>query len=312
MHLFCPGTQYNDIPGGWCWNPRTTGTVIMEAWGSGGSGPKMCCCGGGIPGNTGAYTKKYLCVSPLTSFCGSIGFACTCDNVCFKGCSEATCWCWTCAFDCNGTAYNGCVCAQGGLGGLSICNPNTGSLYCCFLANGYCGTVGTNANCGVICNISSSYPYRGQGYISTCNCCSDKSIESQISCTSFFGLESSCNTCYFQHHLGVPPGLFTACGGRATYTSENNNEFSNWSGQGRHEALHSINALSRFPGRGTPWSACWQFSGGCGCYESTQCVQVQPVAFGGTPGNPCPGVRDHAGRGGMGAVKFTFLPCYLA
>ena len=34
------------------------GTATIEIWGAGGSGAEMCCCGFGIAGNRGAYSKS--------------------------------------------------------------------------------------------------------------------------------------------------------------------------------------------------------------------------------------------------------------
>ena len=310
VSVFCPGTQYNDIPYGWCWNPRANGTVIMEAWGSGGSGAKMCCCGGGLPGNSGAYIKKYLCVTPSTVFCGTIGFPCGNSNdLCFRGCSEATCWYWANARDSNGNCYCGCICAQGGLGGTSHCSTGT-SLFCCFAANGFCGTVGSPANCGLVCNYGTAYTYQGQGYISCCNCENDLALGSAISCTSFFGAEPSC-ICLNQYHIATPPGLFSKVAGNVTFGTENDNQFSNWSGMGHHQSIHARNALSRFPNLGIHWTACWQSTRSCGCYDEQGCGMWTPIAWGGTAPTPCVNVRDHAGRGGLGAVKFTFYPYYF-
>ena len=35
------------------------GEATIEMWGAGGSGARMCCCGGGIPGNAAGYPKTY-------------------------------------------------------------------------------------------------------------------------------------------------------------------------------------------------------------------------------------------------------------
>ena len=35
------------------------GEATIEMWGAGGSGARMCCCGGGIPGNAAGYSKTY-------------------------------------------------------------------------------------------------------------------------------------------------------------------------------------------------------------------------------------------------------------
>lgn len=314
VQVFCPGTEFNDIPYAWCYNPPGCGTVIFEAWGAGGSGGKMCCCGGGIAANTGAYTKVHLRVNPSTIFCGTIGFPCTCDNVCFKGCSEATCWCWNNALNCDGSTYNGCICAQGGYGGTAFC-LTAGSVYCCFRASGWCNTPSCCfcccwLNCGIVCNIVSG-GFRGAGYISSCCCENDKGVDSNISCTAFYGCQSECNTCHFINHLAIPPGLYNSKpGGTIAITAENTNGHSYWSGQGPNQIIHAINALTRFPGRGIPYSYCWA----CmyyGCREETQCQFTVPVAWGGISGFPCSAVRDHGMRGGMGAAKFTYYSYLL-
>ena len=49
---------------GFCWKAPTYGCAVIEAWGAGGSAGKVACCGYGLPGNSGAYAKKSICVWP--------------------------------------------------------------------------------------------------------------------------------------------------------------------------------------------------------------------------------------------------------
>ena len=56
------GTMYSKMCNGFCFRAPGTGTVTIDSWGAGGSGAKMCCCGGGLPGNSGAYTRKQISI----------------------------------------------------------------------------------------------------------------------------------------------------------------------------------------------------------------------------------------------------------
>lgn len=306
------GNEFASATYGWYWQPRACGTLRVEAWGAGGSGAQMCCCGGGLPGNSGAYVRKFMCVTPSTAFCGVVGQSCkNAAALCFRGCSEATCFCFSCVF-CCGTCYAGCLCAQGGLGGTSYCSTGT-SLFCCFGANGWCRWVGSPANCGVICNIGTNpnATYQANGFLSVCNCVCDFVAPTTISCVSFFGAEPSCNVCFNQYHIAVPYGIFADCHGLITYSTEIDNGFSSWSGMGKHQFNHALNGMSRYPTRGIHWTTCYSSTRACGCYENEGCVAWAPYGFGGTPPSPCVNVRDHAGSGGNGAIRFTFYPYNL-
>ena len=71
-----------------CWIAPANGIATVEIWGAGGSGAKMCCCGGGIPGNPGASSKRTICVATGCLITGAIGFSCGNSNdLCFRGCS---------------------------------------------------------------------------------------------------------------------------------------------------------------------------------------------------------------------------------
>ena len=104
-----------------CWTAPTTGTAVVELWGAQGSGSMECCCaGGGIPGNSGAYTKKTVCVTGGSSYiCGWVGCAPYGSPICYagqSGCSIA------CFFN---TSNNVILCASGGYGGYNMCSTGT-------------------------------------------------------------------------------------------------------------------------------------------------------------------------------------------
>jgi hypothetical protein len=243
IFMYSEGTTYSPYASnqgsGFCWKPPTYGCAIIEAWGAGGSAGKVACCGYGLPGNSGAYSKKSICVWPAgglsaattftysgtgvsasgtfnavtikstsgkgtgavinitkttgTAYTSTItatltlrtdngtttglgyavgdtividganlggvtstndltitlatsvnagSFVCgvpgrSCNNpsaACFRGCSDPTGLCW-----CVTTGCAGCVCAEGGRGGVSYCSTGTGA-WCCYYYNGFCGT----------------------------------------------------------------------------------------------------------------------------------------------------------------------------
>lgn len=295
IYMFTPGTDYSPFNQGVCWTAPADGTAVIEIWGAGGSGARMCCCGFGLPGNPGAYAKKTIKMRAGCYICGQTGMPCgNADALCFRGCSDATGVCWR-----GNDGNSGCMCAQGGRGGLAICST-TPSGWCCYRANGYCGTGPFNDNCGLICN------YQGPGFWLACAYGGDVNQGGYFSCVSFLGCYPSC-PCLFQWHLAVPPGQIAKCGGVVTFGTENNNEFANWSGQGEHQHLDAINGATRFPQSGVPWAYCWGFGGGCQCYENEGCSAHVPIGHPGFGTLPCPGVRDHGRKGGIGAIRIKFI-----
>jgi hypothetical protein len=123
--------NFEGLHAGICFHPCQSGTAIIEIWGAGGSGAKMCCCGFGTPGNPGAYSKKTVTLTCCGYITGSPGIACGNDALCFRGCSDAT----GVTIYANGS-NTGCMCAQGGRGGISYCSTGT-NAYCCFVAGGF-------------------------------------------------------------------------------------------------------------------------------------------------------------------------------
>ena len=300
IYSFSPGTEYMNFLTGVCWVAPASGMAKIEIWGAGGSGARMCCCGGGIPGNPGAYARKCICVVAGCIVCAYVGRSCNnADTLCFRGCSEATCLCWF-GRTRSGAAEDGCMCAQGGRGGTTFCST-TPSIYCCFRANGFCTSRHNNNWCGLICNYGTS--------TGTAGCAEayggDVNYRGGFSCTTNHGCHPQC-PCSYQYHVAVPPGLFAEEGAVVTYGTEGDNGFSEWSGMGIHQFIHTLNALNREPQRGTPWASCFNGTRSCGCYDVQGCMPYIPHGIGGLPAVPCPQVRDNGIRGGLGNVRITF------
>jgi hypothetical protein len=293
IYVYTPGTVFGtSIWCGWCFHPEVSGVATIEMWGAGGSGAEMCCCGFGLPGNSGAYYKKTISMSPGDYVCGYPGFSCgNADDLCFRGCSDASQMIYCVGGQCI------CACARGGKGGLTICSTDP-SYYCCYRANGFCVTKTFNENCGIVCNQCSG-AWCAISYGGDVNCCG------RPSCVSAFGCYPSC-ICLFIGHIPTPAGMFAREGNMIVYTTENDNDFAQWSGSGHHQALATLGA-GRWPTGGTPFATCWGASKACGCYQEDGCNPVMPIGTGGRGPNPCPGVRDHAIRGGHGGVRIKFV-----
>jgi hypothetical protein len=102
--------------------------------------------------------------------------------------------------------------------------------------------------------------------------------------------------------------MFASDGGVVTFTRDTDNGFQEWSGGGYHSFISALNAMSRQPARGVPWTACWgNHTRACGCYDFTGCYPFIPAAMGGLPAQPCPDVRDNGYRGGLGLIRINFI-----
>ena len=292
IYSFAEGNTYTKACRCWCWCPDATGVAQIEIWGAGGSGAKMCCCGGGLPGNSGSYSKKTITMTSSQFLYACTGFACgNSDALCFRGCSEPTTVCW------QSTSTNGCMCARGGKGGVSYCSSSP-AMYCCFLAGGFC-TTNNGPNCGTVCNQCSGH-WDAIAYGGDVNRCGN------ISCVGFHGCYPSC-ICQQRSYVAFPPGMIAECGGIVGFGSSNDSSYSNWSGQGMGQTIAMLAGAGRTPGTGIPWKACFRNDVSCGCYESNGCQSNVPYGVGGHGPFPCPGVRDMAHRGGMGAVRIKFI-----
>jgi hypothetical protein len=293
--VYSPGTSGSQFVSGFCWRAPGTGTAVIEAWGAGGPGARMCCCGMGIPGNSGSYTKKTISVISGCYVCGSIGSSPTSATLNFAGCGDPTRLCWF------GSGTSGCICSEGGMGGCSICT--TGSQpYCCFTADGsnFCRTQYGGAGCGMICNYTVSN-WKGCSYGGDINC------NSIVGCSSFMNCYAQC-ACYFYYHVPVPAGYITKDGTIVTYTTDADSTLvSEGPGQPSMGFTTALNAASRSPKLGQHPSFCWSGARNCGCYDIQGCSSTLPIGVGGLPPQPCAGVRDNGTKGGWGAVRIRFI-----
>lgn len=293
IFLFTPGNEKGGTFS-FCWNPPASGTAIIEVWGASGSGGMMCCCGGGLPGNPGAYSKKQITVTASCFVCGTVGQSCGSPIICYRGRSEFTGVCWT------GSGTNGCICAEGGIGGTSCCSPTTG-MYCCFVASSFCHTL-FGSSCGIICNFGSGAPAGccAQAYGGDTNC------NGGFSCASFRASSPSQNCCFI-YHVKTSAGIFGKNGAVITYNVEDDTGQSKGPGQGIHSFSAAISGASRSPIGGVPFTTCYAGPVACGCYESHGCYLLMPAGVPGLPAHPCSNVRDHGIRGGNGAVRIRFF-----
>jgi hypothetical protein len=208
-------------------------------------------------------------------------------------------------------ATNGCLCAQGGKGGISYC-IDTKSSYICFRAGYFCGSPVGPANsgcctgdaCGMICNVcqdGSGLGFIACGYGGDVNCCGG------WSCTTFGGCWPIC-PCLTQYHVPVAANIFAEEGGVFTYTSHSDGTpMGEWSGGPLANQINALTAMSRTP-QHNGYFTCWNNQRSCGCYEMQGCMNYMPYGVPGSAPHPCPGVRDHAGRGGLGAVRIKYIP----
>jgi len=274
------------------WTAPSSGTAIIEVWGASGSGGRMCCCGGGIPGNPGAYAKKTITVSNGSTVCGTVGVACLNPTLCYRGRSETTCICYI-------GATSGTVCATGGFGGYIFCNQASLSPYCCFVGCGFCATFGGGgAGCGWICNYggpNSVLPATATG--------GDINLDGGISCTCF-SLCNPNNHCFHHQNPAISPGVFATAGARVNFNQTLTPD--GW-GVDAHSYIAALNSLSNSPRIGQPWNTCWSSASTCGCYDSASCWGIMPFGVPGLSGAPCSEVRDSGLRGGPGAVRIQFI-----
>lgn len=280
------------------WTAPGNGIVVIDAWGSSGSGGRMCCCGIGIPGNPGAYARKVLNVQTGDTITGIVGISCgNASSLCYRGRGTATC------LTINTTA-NGCecICAQGGFGGTTYCTSS--SPFCTFFGGGFCGTL-IGSSCGIICNLAGTssatdaVAYGG-----------DINKNGGISCVCFFcnGVSSAAGCATYQM-LAISPGIVSTNNSRLEITtSGNDNSITTSSNSGYYELMAALNHLSRSFSPNNKFAACWTGARYCGCYEFLGCQITLPV------GVPAPGMtvsdgstRDSGLRGGPGMVKIKFI-----
>lgn len=296
IYSFVSGNQNNNFAVDWCWQSQgRLGTAVLEIWGAGGSSSRQCCCAAGLPGNSGAYSKKTFDVDGSSYITGVSGRACiNSSELCCRGCSEPTSICCY-----VGASENGCMCAEGGIAGMSYCTC-TISPYCRFLCEGYCTTRLSNDNCGLVCNHYDGY-WVANAYGGDTNC------DGRISCMSFLGCYGNCNCCHHQHVAG-PAGMFSNKGVILTFTHDSDNAaYGGQSGQGSIQFQAAVRGVSRQPSGGWDLKRCWNGFTSCGCYEANGCYSFIPYGFGAPAPTMCSGMRDVGTAGGVGMTRIKFI-----
>ena len=294
IYTFHSGAAYSDFRCLFCWQVPSAGTATIEIWGAGGSGAKMCCCGSGVGGNSGAYSKKTLTVAPGGFVTGCIGRSCgNANDIFFRGCSIGTC-----ITICTGTGGNClCMCAMGGRGGLSYCVDGT-SIYCCMLSGGSIPGTLTNTGCGIVCN-----------YIVAAQACAyggDINCTGTIACTYFYHCNPECRCSTYLYHA-IPSGMFTT-GRPLAITDVDGSHGPNYpNGAGLDSSVLGLGALSHSPNSGFFTMGCWSNHSLCQCYENVGCASNTAPGVGGAPAMPCSSVRNHGFRGGHGVVRIKFI-----
>lgn len=283
------------------------GQAIIEVWGASGSGAMMCCCAIGLPGNPGAYLKRTVNVDSSTRFCirdDQIGFSCgNSSSLCFRGCSQPA---QVTACSPNGT-FTGptgnsscfCLCSQGGMGGMHLCQESC-SVLCRYRSCNYCATqIGSNG-CGIICNYGSSFNFLPTAYGGDINC------GGGFSCL-FAGHCNNCCTNCFIGYLQVAAGVYGPEQQSLKYGYMCGHNFVPMRTSGFPSYLQSIAGHAKSPTQAQPMYGCWDSNMYCGCYEYNGCTPVASHGIPGYGGKTCSSVRDHATRGAHGAVRIQFI-----
>jgi len=284
----------------YCWTSPGCGTLTIEMWGAAGSGARMCCCGFGLPGNAPAYSKKTIAVFCGIYICACPSMSCNSHSLCFSGCSDPSYLRWGNARDLCGYT-GGCMCAQGGRGGIAICSTST-SAYCCYLYCTFCTTRYNSPtgcdNCAIVCNQCPG-AWIACGYGGDINCCGC------VGYVHFKGCYPSC-PCQTEVYIPFAAGVYSTQGGYLSYINDADPEYSEWSGMGNYNQQYAINNVGKWPSGGMPWHTCYSGTQSCGCYEQNGCQVHMPYGVAGGPPFPCPDVRDHGRRGGHGAIRLTY------
>ena len=288
------GGETTGITCGFCWKSPGTGTAVVEIWGAAGSGSMMCCCGIGLPGNPGAYSKKTISVTANSFITGTVGCSTGGQTLCFRGCSGPTA-----ITICLGTAGTcSAMCAQGGMSGFALCSTTAGSPRACFASCNFC-TTDLGSGTGIVCNIGSTMTFLPTATGGDVNC------GGGFSCL-YVG---SCNTaqwhCY-SANVRLPAGILSTTQQNVCvpFTCSSGSPFG---GAGNDNYYTALASLGRAPSSGGVYKYCWGSGQYCGCYEAQSCVLMLPAAVPGLGATVCDSVRDGGQRGGMGKVKIRYV-----
>lgn len=287
------GSPMNDDTHFFCWESPGNGTAVIEVWGAGGSGAVSCCCGTSIPGNPGAYSKLTVPVSSSSFVCGCTGCSQRSTDSTSPGRGGHSA-----IIVCSETGCN-CLCVQAGESGKFICMTGN-QQRCCWSANGY-PTNNYGTGCGTVCNLCNN--------CADCVACAyggDINVKGGISCASFW----ACNPCCYckkWHHMQTPPYISTATGAQVSFLTAEDRHYAPTNGSPIANYQHAMGTLSRNPVRGIQQEFCWTSGRHCNCYPWNSCRTQLSAGFPGVSGTSCDGHRDYGQRGGMGAIRITFI-----
>jgi hypothetical protein len=277
----------------YCWKSPGTGCVVLETWGSSGSGGRQCCCTtAGLPGNAGGYSKKYVKVCSGSYICGWVGCAAHPLTRCYPGrgnCSVA------CVFN---SGNNGCARAEGGFGGWTRC-ITANSPYCCLRCCLFCANQEGGTGCGIVCN------YRGpNSAVPAVGSSGDINLCGGWSCTRYWCCCRGYQLCGIEHNIAISPGIHSAEGPTCVQFQRNQAPTNN--GGGGSNARQEMQTALAGLGQTMPqMDFCWQGTRECACVDALACYPGG-VGVPGPSGVGCAGVRANGARGGHGAVKITF------
>jgi len=301
LFVFHAPGEYAGFRCNFCWNPTSAGRAVIEIWGSGGSGSRMCCCGPGVPGQAGGYSRRTVCFRNTGGFLtGNVGISCgNASALTFRGCSEATC-----IFLCTGSgAGNSCICmcAQGGYGGNSYCIDGGQSMWRCYCNAGFDREEIVSGGCGIIRSNTSVHSWG-------CAWGGDVNIHGGHACMWFYHCNACC-ACSFVQWIPIPAGIVSTCGAyvHVQGATEGDAVGTGMTGSFGQSTQGPLNSLMRDGIYGNWLNTCWNGGRTCQCYEQQGCISPFPYGMGGAGSMPCPGVRDHGWRGGNGAVRIKFL-----
>ncbi len=215
---------------------------------------------------------------------------------------------------CAPGATNGCMCAQGGRGGLSYCTNNpspyscgVGGIRMCGHSWGAVDMCNTSQSpCGMLCNIYNArcvwfnWDNIATAWGGDVNCCGI------FSCKSFHNCLNNCHCAQIWHVTGSA-GKYSTDGAVINYSSNQDSPTARASGSAGVGAMGAIQAATRWPS----WSmlaVCNCSYAGCGCYEDMGCQRNMPTGVPGVGGGYCGDVRDGGYAGGHGAVRIKFVP----
>ncbi len=290
IYVFHPGRDDGNFRTEFCWCSPGNGIAEIEIWGASGSAGTMCCCGLGIPGNPGAYSKSIVQVNSSSRARGNTGMSCgNASTLCFRGCSINSGVCI------NSLSGDFCMCAQGGRGGESLCGEGV-SIFTALENLGYCTTEAGNG-CGLVCNIGDGFFIPEAFGGNEINC------QGSFSCV-FIG---DCNSCCWPLHtqyITTSPYIYSE---EPVTIQAAMDPLALTVGFAVDSLQQGLSGVSTSPTNGSNYRYCWSSTQYCGCYEAQGCKTVLPTGIPAPGVTPCNNVRDHGLRGGMGTVKIKFI-----